>query len=402
MPTEVRPYIPQQITVHLGSPNQAAENVTVSFPDYVKNVASSEIYPTWEPSAIRANILAIISFALNRVYTEYYPSRGFPFNITSSTAIDQKYIHGRDIFENISQAVDTIFNSYIRRRGFIEPLAAKFCNGTTTTCDGLSQWGSQELAQQGYNSVDILRHYYGDDIELVVNAPVSGVRASYPGFPLRRGMVGENVIRIQYMLNRISQDYPAIPKIPTPLNGQFDEATEQAVRRFQQIFSLTPDGVVGSGTWYKMVFLFVGITNLSELASEGQTVYQISYQSSGQLSEGDRGEGVRTIQYLLSVIAEFYDTVPAPAIDGIYGPGTVRSVTAFQQTMGLPQNGVMDARTWEALYRAYEGITESVDRYTNVIPEAFRPEPGTTSGLTQFSGQDLTLGSTDFRGGSNG
>ena len=191
MPTEVRPYIPQQITVHLGSPNQAAENVTVSFPDYVKNVASSEIYPTWEPSAIRANILAIISFALNRVYTEYYPSRGFPFNITSSTAIDQKYIHGRDIFENISQAVDTIFNSYIRRRGFIEPLAAKFCNGTTTTCDGLSQWGSQELAQQGYNSVDILRHYYGDDIELVVNAPVSGVRASYPGFPLRRGMVGE-------------------------------------------------------------------------------------------------------------------------------------------------------------------------------------------------------------------
>ena len=160
--------------------------------------------------------------------------------------------------------------------------------------------------------------------------------------------------------------------------------------------------MVGSGTWYKMVFLFVGITNLSELASEGQTVYQISYQSSGQLSEGDRGEGVRTIQYLLSVIAEFYDTVPAPAIDGIYGPGTVRSVTAFQQTMGLPQNGVMDARTWEALYRAYEGITESVDRYTNVIPEAFRPEPGTTSGLTQFSGQDLTLGSTDFRGGSNG
>ena len=240
MPTEVRPYIPPQITVHLGSPNQAAENVTVSFPDYVKNVASSEIYPPWEPSAIRANILAIISFALNRVYTEYYPSRGFPFNITSSTAIDQKYIHGRDIFENISQAVDTIFNSYIRRRGFIEPLAAKFCNGTTTTCDGLSQWGSQELAQQGYNSVDILRHYYGDDIELVVNAPVSGVRASYPGFRLRRGMVGENVIRIQYMLNRISQDYPAIPKIPTPLNGQFDEATEQAVRRFQQIFSLTP------------------------------------------------------------------------------------------------------------------------------------------------------------------
>ena len=240
----IAPYIPESITVHLGSPDSNAENVTVSFSDYVKNVLSSEVYPTWEPAALRANALAVISFALNRVYTEYYRSRGYPFDITSSTAIDQKFINGRNIYENISALVDELFTDYLRRQGYVEPLAAKFCNGVTTTCDGLSQWGSQELAQQGYNSVDILRHYYGDDIELVVNAPVSGVRASYPGFPLRRGMVGENVIRIQYMLNRISQDYPAIPKIPTPLNGQFDEATEQAVRRFQQIFSLTPDGVV--------------------------------------------------------------------------------------------------------------------------------------------------------------
>ena len=167
----VIPRIPTEITVHLGAPNASAANVTVPFVSYIKNVASSEVYPTWEPSALRANILAITSFALNRVYTEYYRSRGYPFDITSTTAYDQAYVEGRNIFENISQIVDETFDTYIRRRGFVEPLAAKFCNGTTSTCDGLSQWGSQALAQHGLNSLEILRRYYGDDIELVVNAP---------------------------------------------------------------------------------------------------------------------------------------------------------------------------------------------------------------------------------------
>lgn len=155
----VTPYIPAQITVHLGPPTTSAANVTVSFADYVKNVASSEIYPTWDDSALVANILAIISFALNRVYTEFYRSRGYDFDITSSTAIDQKFINGRNIFENVGRLVDELFNTYLRRQGFVEPLAAKFCNGTTVTCDGLSQWGSQELAQQGLSSVEILRRY---------------------------------------------------------------------------------------------------------------------------------------------------------------------------------------------------------------------------------------------------
>ena len=172
MPVQVTPYVPRSITVHLGAPDSWAENVTVSFPDYVKNVACSEIYPTWEPAAIQANVLAIISFALNRVYTEFYPSRGYDFQITSSTAYDQKFIRDRNIFENISRVVDEIFNDYIRRTGFMEPLAAKFCNGTTSTCAGLSQWGSQELAQQGYGAMEILRYYYGDNIELVRDAPV--------------------------------------------------------------------------------------------------------------------------------------------------------------------------------------------------------------------------------------
>ena len=238
------PYIPRTITVHLGAPDQAAENVTVSFPDYVKNVASSEIYPTWEPAAIRANVLAIVSFALNRVYTEFYPSRGYDFQITSTTAYDQKFIRGRDIFQPISQVVDEFFDDYIRRVGFVEPLSAKFCNGTTVTCDGLSQWGSQNLARQGYSAPEILNSYYGN-VEIVPNAPVRSPSPSYPGTPLRRGSQGSDVTVIQVALNRIAQNYPAIPRLDS-VDGIFGPRTEAAVQRFQEIFGLSPDGIVGT------------------------------------------------------------------------------------------------------------------------------------------------------------
>ena len=396
--TPITPYVPQTITVHLGPPGSDAENVTVSFPEYVKNVASSEIYPTWEPAAIRANVLAIISFALNRVYTEYYPSRGYPFNITSSTAYDQKFIKGRSIFENISEIVDTIFNSYIRRIGFVEPLAAKFCNGTTTTCDGLSQWGSQAMAEQGADSITILRSYYGDNIEIVTNAPVMGIRYSYPGAPVRLGDRGEAVLRIQTMLNRISRDYPAIPKVQ-PVDGIFGESTEQAVIKFQQIFSLTPDGIVGSATWYKLVFLYVGVLDLAELVSEGQTFYAnaIPLEFSDVVAPGDTGEEVRVIQYLLSVVSEFYSNVPPVAVDGVYGPATRQAVLAVQQMAGLPQDGVVGEQTWQALYRLYAGIADTMTEYTNVIPEQYRPQlpESDATSLTQYPGRPLTLGSTD-------
>ena len=396
--TPITPYVPQSITVHLGPPGADAENVTVSFPEYVKNVASSEIYPTWEPAAIRANVLAITSFALNRVYTEYYPSRGYPFNITSSTAYDQKFIKGRSIFENISQVVDSIFNSYIRRIGFVEPLAAKFCNGTTTTCDGLSQWGSQAMAEQGADSITILRSYYGDNIEIVTNAPVMGIRYSYPGAPVRLGDRGEAVLRIQTMLNRISRDYPAIPKVQ-PVDGIFGEGTEQAVIKFQQIFSLTPDGIVGSATWYKLVFLYVGVLDLAELVSEGQTFYAnaIPLEFSDVVAPGDTGEEVRVIQYLLSVVSEFYSNVPPVAVDGVYGPATRQAVLAVQQMAGLPQDGVVGEQTWQALYRLYAGIADTMTEYTNVIPEQYRPQlaESDATSLTQYPGRPLTLGSTD-------
>lgn len=207
------PVIPKFITVHLGRPDQPAENIRVSFADYIKNVASSEIYPTWPESAIRANILAQISYALNRIYTEYYPSRGYDFDITSSTQYDQKFIPNRDIFENISQIVDDIFNDYVVRQGSVQPYFTQYCSGTTTTCEGLSQWGTVALAEEGLVPYEILQRYYGDDINIVFNAPVAGIERSYPGAPLRLGSAGEDVRIIQRQLNRIADNYPAIPRL---------------------------------------------------------------------------------------------------------------------------------------------------------------------------------------------
>lgn len=388
MPITVIPSVPQQITVHLGPANQWAENVTVSFPDYIKNVASSEIYPTWSNAALRANILAQISFALNRVYTEYYRSRGYDFDITSSTATDQKFIKGRSTFQNIDQIVDELFNTYIRRIGFVEPLSARFCNGTTVTCEGLSQWGSEELARQGYDSLQILRYYYGDDIELVTNAPVRDLPNSYPGTPLRRGDSGPQVTVLQTMLNRVAQNYPAIPKI-TPVNGFFGSRTESAVRKFQQVFDLAVDGVVGRATWYQLVFLYVGVTRLSELLSEGQTYYQVTPPAPTQpLQEGDTGLAASGLQYFLSVISEVNSSVAPVTIDGIYGPGTRQAVYNFQRTFGLPATGSVDTATWIRLYDEYRAAAETVleDQGLPITPE----EIESTLRAGQFPGVDLT------------
>ena len=375
----ITPYIPENITVHLGAPGASAPNVTVSFSDYVKNVASSEIYPTWEESALVANILAIISFALNRVYTEYYRSRGYDFDITSSTAIDQKFINGRNYFDSVSRIVDEIFDNYLRRIGFVEPLAAKFCNGTTVTCEGLSQWGSQSLAQQGLNSVQILRRYYGDNIEIVVDAPLRGYTPSYPGTPLRIGDRGPQVMQMQFMLNRISENYPAIPKI-NPVDGIFGTQTENAVRAFQQIFSLTPDGVVGKATWYQMVRLYVGVKDLAELESQGQTFYTLSWQYQNVLQEGSRGNQVTVLQYMLNILSEFINDIPPLTEDGIFGPQTRAAVIAFQRFAGLTPDGIVGAQTWDSLYDRFTGLENNA----TLSRLQFQPT-GTTDSTTAFS-----------------
>lgn len=400
MPTVI-PYVPQRITVHLGAPSASADNVTVSFSDYVKNVASSEIYPTWEESALRANILAIVSFALNRVYTEFYRSRGYDFDITSSTAYDQFFVRGRSFFSNVSRLVDELFNSYLRRPGFVEPLAAKFCNGTTVTCEGLSQWGSQALAQQGYNSTQILRSYYGD-VEIVANAPVQDYVSSYPGTPLRRGSVGPNVVVIQIELNRISQNYPAIPKVSV-VDGIFGAATENSVTAFQEIFNLTPDGVVGPATWYALVRLYTAVTSLSELRSQGQRFYTIAWNKGRPLVPGDRGIQVEHLQYMLRVLAAYISQIPSVAVDGIYGSASRSAVLAAQGYFGLPQTGTVDLTTWNEIYDQFTGIENASFRdlerfpYTSAVIGNTLPRNryARSSTMTQFPGYDLAIGGQD-------
>lgn len=377
------PYIPEYITVHLGAPGTDAPNVTVPFIDYIKNVASSEVYPTWEISALRANILAIVSFALNRVYLDYYRSRGYDFDITSTTAYDQRFVNGRSTFDTIDRLVDDLFDDYLRRQGFIEPLAAKFCNGTTVTCDGLSQWGSQALARQGYDSVQILRTYYGDDIEIVQNVPSRELAPSYPGRALRLGDVGPDVARVQYAINRVSQNYPAIPQIPV-VDGIFALPTEQAVRSFQTVFSLTSDGIVGPATWYELRRLFVAVSRLAELQSEGIRLDTLEWEYPEVLQEGDTGIRVEQLQFLLEVLSQFIDQIPRVEINGFFDPATKRAVDAFQQWAGLEQTGQVGDVTWNRIYDEYEGVRDVL------IAQGELPAlPG------QFPGTDLTPGSRD-------
>ena len=398
MPTVI-PFVPQQITVHLGPPDSNAANVTVRFSDYVKNVASSEIYPTWEESALRANIYAIVSFALNRVYTEFYRSRGYDFDITNSTAYDQAFVNGRSYFSQIVRLVDELFNDYLRRPGFVEPLAAKFCNGTTVTCEGLSQWGSQNLAKQGYNSTQILRSYYGN-VEIVDNAPIRGYTSSYPGTPLRRGSSGPNVVVIQAELNRIAQNYPAIPKIAT-VDGIFGSRTEASVRAFQEIFNLNPDGIVGKATWYALVRLYTAVTSLSELRSQGQQFYSISWAYPDALQEGNRGDKVRHLQYMLSVLSSYIPQVPSVSVDGIFGPNTRNAVLAAQRYFGLPETGVVNEITWDEIYDQFSGIENRSLRNQEIFPPSSltnspaRQRYSRSSTMTQFPGKNLAIGSQD-------
>ena len=346
------PVIPETITVHLGAPSSNAENVTVSFPEYVKNVASSEIYPTWPENALRANIYAIISFALNRIYTEWYPSRGYNFDITNSTAFDQAFVKDREIFENINYIVDEIFNDYVVRQGNVQPLFTQFCNGTTSTCNGLSQWGTVALANQGLTPYGILQNYYGNNIGIVENAPIGTRTESYPGVDLSLGDSGNNVKIIQTELNRIADNYPAIPKIPNE-NGIFDISTENAVKKFQEIFSLAVTGVVDKATWYAIKRYYTGVKRLSELSSEGISLDEATLPFDSVISSGASGVPVRTLQYYLSIIAYFNPALETVPINGYFDSGTIRAVEQFQAFYGLPVTGIVDNATWNMLDKIY-------------------------------------------------
>ena len=384
------PYIPETITVHLGRPDSNARNVTVPFPDYIKNVASSEIYPTWPENAIRANMYAQISFALNRVYTEWYRSQGYDFDITNSTAFDQAYVHDRDIFDNISRIADELFTDYLVRPGSVEPLFAQYCNGTTVTCEGLSQWGTVPLAEQGMTPYEILTHFYGDNLNIVRDAPVAPNIGTYPGTALRLGDTGDDVRTVQLRLNRISSNYPLIPKI-YPVDGIFSRSTEDAVKVFQQTFGLTPDGIVGPGTWYRIAYLYTGIKRLAELNSEGISLQDVSPIYPGVLRQGDRGNEVKLMQYYLKVLGAYYAEIPELTDDGFFGPQTESAVIAAQKLFGIPADGIVGEQTWDALYSAYLSIVQSNPNLTT--PEGIPVFPGRLM-VEGMSGADVEQAQT--------
>jgi len=364
-------FIPDYITVHLGPPTVSARNVRVKFTDYIKNVASSEIYPTWPQASLEANIYAIITFALNRVFTEWYRSRGYAFDITNSTSVDQAFTEGRNIFENISRIVDNIFNSFVRRPGRLEPFFTQFCNGTTSTCPGLSQWGTVSLANQGLTPLQILRFYYPRDVEIVTTNNIRGIVDSYPGTPLREGGSGDAVRRMQRYLNRIRVNYPRIPQISNP-NGYFGPDTTIAVRTFQQVFNLTTDGVIGNATWNAIIRYYVAVTKLATLESEGERIGIGNTPPNVVLREGSTGADVIELQFLLNYIATFYSEISPVIQDGVFRSTTTTSVKQFQRRFGLVQDGVVGPATWNMLYSVYKGIGNNV-----TVPTPPAPTPPT-------------------------
>lgn len=258
-----RVVIPEYIVVHDGVPSDSsARNYYVTYKDYIKNVASCEIYATWPESTIYANILVIMSFTSNRVFTEWYRNQGYDFTITSSTAYDQKWIYGRNIFSNIDRLVDSIFNNYLSRPGVIQPIFTSYCDGNRVTCAGLSQWGSKYLGDDGYSAIEIIRYYYGNDIYINCADTISGVPSSYPGYALTQGSSGDKVRQLQQQLNRIARNYPAIPTLTT--DGIYGPRTAEAVRAFQQIFNLPVNGITDFATWYEISNIYVGVSRIAE------------------------------------------------------------------------------------------------------------------------------------------
>lgn len=348
--------LPTTITVHLGRPTASAENLTVDFVYYLKNVASSEIYPTWPYEALRANIWAQMSLVLNRVYTEWYRGRGYGFDITNSTAYDQAFVKGRNIYDNIAEVVDEVVGEFLQKPFYREPYYAEYCDGKIAQCPGMKQWGTLDLANRGYDSMRIIRYYYGDNIQLRETDNVQPITPSYPGYALRLGSSGQSVFIIQELLNGIAVNYPNIPLIYPP-DGIFGSVTENAVRVFQRQFNLTVDGIVGLATWNMISRIYVAVRKLAELGSLGRLEgYFTGLWTSKVLRRGDVGIEVQQLQYFLSIVAEEYESIPAVSVDSRFGAGLERSVKAFQREFGLVQDGLVGQVTWDTIYQVYVSI----------------------------------------------
>ncbi len=374
-------YIPETVTVHLGAPDDSTvQNVTVSFIDYIKNVASSEIYPTWPTESLRANILAQISLTLNRIYTEWYRSRGYNFDITNSTAYDQSFVYGRNIFEEISVIVDEIFNNYLSRPNRIEPLFASYCDGTTTTCAGLSQWGTVALAEDGQTSEDILAFYYGE-ININQTDDIRTPEESFPGTPLSQGATGDDVRILQEQLNRIAINFPQLPLIT--VNSVYDESTVNTVREFQRLFILPITGVTDRATWYRVSQIYGSVKRLAELTSEGQrAIYNQQLYPGEPIKSGSRGSEVQEIQFYLQRISRFNPMVQSPVLDGIFGADTRNAVTSFQRAYGLEPTGIVDENVWNRLVSIYNGTQDNVETPSDGLTPVPYPNAPVTQGAS--------------------
>ncbi|MCL2847452.1 MAG: peptidoglycan-binding protein [Firmicutes bacterium] len=401
-------FIPTYITVRLGAPtNNAARNVRVPFVEYIANVASSEIFATWPVASLEANIHAITNFALNRLFTEWYRSRGFNFDITNTTQFDQFFVYGRNIFENLMQISARIFNSYVHRIGFQNPHFTTYrANACGAGC--LSQWGTVTLANQGQNSLQILRHFYGNDINITTTTNIQDVRTTFPGTPLRLGSTGAHVQLMQQHLNRIRQNFPLIPLI-TREDGNFGTDTQAAVREFQRINGLGVDGVIGAATWNRITQIWVGVTNLANLNSEGVRIGIGPNPPNVVLRNGSSGNDVRQLQWLLNYISQYYPVVPGElTVDGRFGTRTETSVREFQRNFGLNPDGVVGPITWNRLYEVFRRIQANSPAPAPIPPTPpIPPEPPTPPvpptppiGPDRFWGTVRTMGgSLNFRSG---
>jgi peptidoglycan hydrolase-like protein with peptidoglycan-binding domain len=354
--------IPSHITVHLGRPDRPARNIRVPFPYYIKNVCSNEIFATWPHASLEANIYCQISLALNRIFSEWYRVRGHNFDVTNSTQFDQVFVEGGQIFRNIDELVDQIFNRYIRRESHLEPFFAEYCDGRMVTCPGLWQWSTVALAQQGRDALQILRHFYPSNIQIVETNNIAWVQESFPGFALRPGMSGPDVRRIQLWLNRIRINFPAIPIINN-VGGVFGPQTEVAVKAFQSIRELgmmTPNGIVDRNTWHQLSFTYFAVRRLGELTGEGIIIGIGRTPPTDIIREGARGRLVQTAQYLLNFIAEFYPSVPSVIQNSSYTRDMTNAVREFQRLFGLNADGIIGPITWRQLYTVYWRIRDNV------------------------------------------
>ena len=365
------PIVPNNITVHLGKPDENVRNITVSFVNYISNVASSELYPTWPRNCLIANIYAIISFTMNRIYNEWYRSKGYSFDITSSPVYDQAFVENRATYENINNIVEEIFNNYLVKSGQVQPYFARYCDGRKTQCDGLSQWGSVSLANQGKDALSILKYYYGNDINIKYDAPVGDVLEGYPGYEIKLGNAGNPVLLIQRDLKRIRMNYPAIPNIKTDL-GIYDEETVNAVKKFQEIFSLPVTGIVDKATWYKIKYIYTSVKKLSDLYSEGLSEEEATFLYEDEINYGDTGIEVEYIHYYLDAIAFLDSDIPRLPTNSIYNDNSITMVEAFQKKYKLPVTGIFTYQDWKVLKDTYNSILKSFPReYQDYINELY-------------------------------